>query len=68
LDTLLLATDIEEYFIQYLGRVFRRKDANPMIFDLVDNNPILLRHFKTRQKIYQECGGTITTLNAKNYS
>ena len=68
LDTLLLATDIEEYFIQYLGRVFRRKDANPMIFDLVDTNPILLRHFKTRQKIYQECGGTITTLNVENYS
>ena len=67
LDTLLLATDIEEYFIQYLGRVFRRKDSNPMIFDLVDNNPILLRHFKTRQKIYKECGGEITTPNLENY-
>ena len=68
LDTLLLATDIEEYFIQYLGRVFRRKDVNPMIFDLVDNNPILLRHFKTRQKIYEECGGKITILPVENYS
>lgn len=59
LDTLLLATDIEEYFIQYLGRVFRRKDANPIIFDLVDNNSTLLKHFKTRQKIYENAGGTI---------
>lgn len=60
LDTLLLATDIEEYFIQYLGRVFRRKDSQPIIFDLVDNNPILLKHWRTRQKIYQNAGGNIT--------
>lgn len=59
LDTLLLGADIKEYFIQYLGRVFRRKDSNPIIFDLVDNNPILLKHFRTRQKIYQDAGGTI---------
>jgi superfamily II DNA or RNA helicase len=62
LDALLLATDIEEYFIQYLGRVFRRKDVEPIIFDFVDENSTLKKHFNTRQSVYQKHGGTI-----KNY-
>jgi superfamily II DNA or RNA helicase len=63
MDTLLLATDIEEYFIQYLGRVFRREDVEPYIFDLVDNNGVLLKHFNTRKAVYKEHGGVIN-----NYS
>ena len=59
LDALLLATDVEEYFIQYLGRVFRTKDHEPLIFDLVDNNNILIKHFNTRRKVYQDHGGTV---------
>ena len=59
LDTLLLAADLEEYFIQYLGRVFRRKDVEPVIFDLVDNNGILKKHFLTRRGIYLEHGGIV---------
>lgn len=59
LDTLLLASDLEQYFIQYLGRIFRRKDVKPIIFDIVDKNPILLKHYKTREKIYIEHGGSI---------
>ena len=59
LDTLLLASDLEEYFIQYLGRVFRREDVEPIVFDLVDNNPILKKHFSTRRGIYNEVGGII---------
>jgi superfamily II DNA or RNA helicase len=59
LDMLVLATDAEEYFIQYLGRVFRRPDVEPIIFDIVDDNPILKRHFLTRKKVYQEAGGKI---------
>ena len=41
LDGLILAADIESYFLQVLGRVFRRKDNIPVIFDIVDDNPIL---------------------------
>ena len=41
LDTLILAADIQQYFIQYLGRIFRVKKGEPMVFDLVDNNNIL---------------------------
>jgi superfamily II DNA or RNA helicase len=59
LDALLLATDVEEYFVQYLGRVFRTKDTEPIIFDFVDNNSILFKHFNTRRKVYQEHGGTV---------
>lgn len=59
LDALILACDLEDYFIQYLGRVFRRQDIKPIIFDLVDNHPSLKRHFSTRQSVYKEAGGEI---------
>jgi superfamily II DNA or RNA helicase len=59
LDALILASDLEEYFIQYLGRVFRREDVKPIIFDLVDNNNVLKKHFSTRKSVYTECGGII---------
>ena len=66
LDMLILATDAEEYFIQYLGRVFRRPDVEPIIIDIVDDNPILKRHFLTRRKIYQDCGGILSALEKIN--
>lgn len=59
LNTLLLASDVEQYFIQYLGRVFRREDTHPIIFDLVDNYGLLHKHYRTRSQIYREHGGTI---------
>jgi superfamily II DNA or RNA helicase len=59
LDTLLLAGDLEEYFIQYLGRCMRRQEVEPIIFDLVDKNSILEKHFKTRRSVYVEHGGTV---------
>lgn len=63
LDSLIIASDLEEYFIQYLGRVFRRTDVEPLIFDLVDNNSILKKHFSTRKKVYEEVGGKIVNYN-----
>jgi len=66
LDMLILATDAEEYFIQYLGRVFRRPDTQPIIVDIIDDNPILRRHFLTRRGVYQECGGKISPYPAGN--
>jgi len=64
LNALILASDMEEYFIQYLGRIFRVSQTSslfvkPIVFDLLDENPILKRHFATRRKVYQEAGGTI---------
>lgn len=58
-DALLLAADVEEYFIQYLCRVIRRKDVEPVVFDLVDNYHSLTRHFNTRVEIYENHGGRI---------
>jgi len=59
LDCLILACDTEEYFLQYLGRVFRRPDVVPIVIDVVDKNPVLRRHAQTRKKVYVECGGTM---------
>lgn len=57
LDSLILAADVKEYFIQYLGRVMRREDVEPYVFDLVDDNSILKSHYYSRRKIYKEHGG-----------
>jgi len=59
LDALLLAGDVEQYFVQYLGRVFRTKDVKPIILDLVDDYSLLTKHFNTRRKIYQDHGGEV---------
>tara|TARA_E500000331_G_C17128746_1_gene657204 strand:+ start:165 stop:461 length:297 start_codon:yes stop_codon:yes gene_type:complete len=66
MDALILASDVEEYFIQYLGRVFRREDVHPLIFDLVDNFNSLKRHYYTRKKVYEESGGTILNFKKEN--
>jgi hypothetical protein len=66
LDSLILAGDIEQYFIQYLGRIFRRVDVAPMIFDIVDKNPILLKHYRTRESVYVEHGGSVKSFR-KNF-
>jgi superfamily II DNA or RNA helicase len=62
LNALILACDVEEYFIQYLGRVMRTEEVEPIIFDLVDDNKTLKRHFSTRKKVYMESGGVIKKL------
>ena len=66
LDSLVIASDVEEYFIQYLGRIFRREDSKPIVFDILDKHPILTRHFRTRQKVYKEHGGTVEKFNCKS--
>jgi superfamily II DNA or RNA helicase len=59
LDALIIAADVEGYFIQYLGRVFRTPDVKPLVFDLVDEHPTLKKHWQTRRKVYVKSGGTI---------
>ncbi len=68
MDALVLASDVEEYFMQYLGRVFRREDVHPIIFDLVDNFNSLKRHYYTRKHTYEKSGGTIFKFNMDNVS
>jgi superfamily II DNA or RNA helicase len=64
-DTLLLACDIDSYFIQSLGRVFRKKDTIPIVFDLLDTNGILIKHYKNRKEVYNQIGGKIVDFNKK---
>ncbi len=59
LDALIVASDMEEYFVQYLGRVMRTEEGMPVVFDLVDEHATCKRHFTTRKKISVEVGGTI---------
>tara|TARA_B100001094_G_C18152937_1_gene784724 strand:+ start:90 stop:1445 length:1356 start_codon:yes stop_codon:yes gene_type:complete len=66
MDALVLASDVEEYFMQYLGRVFRREDVHPIIFDLVDNFNSLKRHYYTRKHTYEKSGGKIHKFNMDN--
>ena len=63
LDTLLAAADMVSYYIQFIGRVMRRKDVEPIIFDLVDNHPTLKKHFEKRSKVYSKHGGEIKKFN-----
>lgn len=64
LNTLLLASDVQAYFIQILGRVMRTEHGEPMIIDIVDKNPILDRHFKVRRAVYLEHGGKISDFHS----
>ena len=59
LNAMILATDIQSYFIQYLGRCMRTEDVKPIIFDIVDKNPILNRHFTVRRNVYTDHGGSV---------
>jgi superfamily II DNA or RNA helicase len=61
LNALIVASDLEAYFIQYLGRVFRKQETVPVIFDLVDDYSILKKHYKTREETYLKHGGMIKT-------
>ena len=63
LDALILASDVQEYFIQFLGRCMRRVDVVPIVFDLVDNHRTLEKHYDTRKGVYLEHGGTIVNFN-----
>jgi superfamily II DNA or RNA helicase len=66
LNSLIIASDMEEYFIQYLGRVIRTEDGVPIVFDLVDDHPTLKRHFNARKKIYNDAGGEIVKYNLES--
>lgn len=61
LDAMILAVDIKDYFIQFLGRVFRTPEVVPYIFDIVDNMGVLMKHYSDRKKTYIESGGQIIT-------
>jgi superfamily II DNA or RNA helicase len=68
LNALVLAGDVDAYFIQYLGRVFRTEDVVPIVFDLVDEYSILKKHYSSRRSVYLECNGKIITYGGRTSS
>jgi superfamily II DNA or RNA helicase len=59
LDMLITAADVEQNFMQYLGRVFRRDDVSPIYVDMIDDNNTINKHATTRKKVVEEVGGTM---------
>ena len=57
LDALLVSGDVEAMFSQYVGRVFKREDTNPIIIDFRDKFGVLRKHLKTREEVYKSIGG-----------
>lgn len=54
LNTLVLCCDVVNYYIQILGRVMRGQETDAWVFDLVDENNTMVRHFKERCKTYKK--------------
>jgi superfamily II DNA or RNA helicase len=63
LDAMIIASDLYQFFEQYHGRVFRTESVIPLIFDLVDSNGMLEKHYLERERVYLSSGGEI-----KNYT
>lgn len=62
IDSLLIATDVKEYFVQFLGRCMRRPDVEPIVVDIVDNFKPLIKNFNNRLATYKEHGGIVKTI------
>ena len=59
LDTLIVATDVKTKIEQYHGRIFRRKDAKPIVIDIVDDFGPFHGHFNSRKNYYMSSGGVM---------
>ena len=59
LDMLISGADVEESFMQYLGRVFRRDDTSPIYIDLVDELANIKAHSATRLGICKSAGAKV---------
>lgn len=64
LNMLILASDVEAYIQQYIGRVFRggktlKEGERVYIVDLVDKFNLLENHYKSRKRYYKKIGGKV---------
>ena len=59
LNMLITGADVEENFMQYLGRIFRRDDTVPIYIDLRDDLPTLVKHSQSRLAVCKEVGGIV---------
>ena len=59
LDMLIAAADVQESFMQYLGRIFRKDDVCAVYIDLVDQMSTLKKHSTARCNVCKDVGGLI---------
>jgi superfamily II DNA or RNA helicase len=59
IDSLFIAADVKNYFVQFLGRCMRRPDCEPIVIDVLDNFSVLKKHFDERVKVYTQHGGSV---------
>jgi Type III restriction enzyme, res subunit len=67
-NALCMAADVASYFVQFLGRCMRCKEANgvvPIVIDFIDDFDPLRNHFEQRRAVYLRHGGEITFLTPK---
>ena len=63
LDLLIVASDMKENFIQYLGRIFRKEDTFPMVIDIVHGKfRPFYNHFLERKNIYTKSGAEVKNI------
>jgi superfamily II DNA or RNA helicase len=65
LDTLIIASDVESLIEQYHGRIFRKKEVDALVLDLVDDHYQLKNHYRTREKYYISTGGSVVVKKLK---
>lgn len=59
LNMLICGGDVKENFAQYIGRIFRRDDVNPIYIDLVDEMKTIKTHSTERMKFCKEIGAEV---------
>lgn len=63
IDSLLVASDVQNYFVQFLGRCMRTPDVKPIVVDLVDDFGPLKKHFYNHRRVeYLNSGGILEEL------
>lgn len=55
-STLVLTSDVCEYFEQYAGRILRSLSGRPLFVDFVDDFFVLTKHYKLRREFYNSIG------------
>lgn len=58
INCLIVAADVKQYFVQFLGRCMRTINVIPVIVDFRDSFNTLEKHLNARIDVYRECGGT----------
>lgn len=59
INCLIVASDVKNYFVQFLGRCMRKQEGEPTVVDFNDNFGTLRKHLDSRIKEYQKHGGKL---------